>query len=192
MKDYLISMFVDNELDIDEKIEFVETVHDDRFFKEEAVLLLEQEKMLQGDMVATLPHVTIPVVSEKESWDFRSWFLPMTGFVTAMVVVAMVYFQNSAPAPISSPALAEHRFVIYRPDVNKVELVGDFTQWTPVPMEKIGESGYWTTKINLPQGEHRYSYFVDNDQQMPDPTVLAHEQDDFGGVNSIIRVVGSI
>jgi hypothetical protein len=34
MKDYLISLFVDNELNLDKKIEFAETVHSNKFFKE--------------------------------------------------------------------------------------------------------------------------------------------------------------
>jgi len=57
MKDYLISMFVDNELDLDEKIEFVETVHSNKPFKNEAIELLDQEKLLQGDMVTAMPEI---------------------------------------------------------------------------------------------------------------------------------------
>ena len=37
MQDYLISMFIDDELNLDNKIEFVETVHEDRKFKDETV-----------------------------------------------------------------------------------------------------------------------------------------------------------
>lgn len=43
MKDYLISMFIDNELDLDEKIIFVETVHDEQAFKDEAIDLLSRK-----------------------------------------------------------------------------------------------------------------------------------------------------
>jgi hypothetical protein len=37
MLDYLISMFIDDELNLDNKIEFVETVHDDCKLKDETV-----------------------------------------------------------------------------------------------------------------------------------------------------------
>ena len=37
MKDYLISSYIDDELDLDEKIEFVETVHEQVAFKEDTV-----------------------------------------------------------------------------------------------------------------------------------------------------------
>ena len=43
MKGNLISLFIDDELTIDGKVEFVETVHVDRSYKEEAVGLLRQE-----------------------------------------------------------------------------------------------------------------------------------------------------
>ena len=42
MKDYLISSYIDDELDLDEKIVFVETVHAQGPFKDEAVDLLHQ------------------------------------------------------------------------------------------------------------------------------------------------------
>ena len=34
---YLISKFIDNELDLDDKIEFVDRVHEDRVFKDESI-----------------------------------------------------------------------------------------------------------------------------------------------------------
>jgi len=190
MKDYLISMFVDNELNLDEKIEFVETVHSNTPFKDETVELLGQEKLLQGDMVTSMPEVKLPVSRSKKSRIFQLWFAPFAGFATAMALVAAILLLRSAP--VISPEDLQHRFVIYRPDVSKAEIVGDFTRWSPVPMEKIGDSGYWSVTLKLPSGEHRYSYLVDNDRQIPDPTVLTHEQDDFGGENSIIKVVATI
>lgn len=37
MNDQLISLYIDDELDLDEKIVFVETVHEDRNLKDDAV-----------------------------------------------------------------------------------------------------------------------------------------------------------
>lgn len=183
-------MFVDNELNLDEKIEFVETVHSNTPFKDETIELLEQEKLLHGDMVTAMPEVSIPVSPVEKTGLFRLWFVPLAGFAAAMMLVAAVFL--SRPAPVINLAELQHRFVIYRPDVSKAEIVGDFTRWSPVPMEKIGDSGYWTVTLKLPAGEHRYSYLVDNNRQIADPTVLIHEQDDFGGVNSIIKVTAAI
>jgi hypothetical protein len=190
MKDYLISMFVDNELNLDEKIEFVETVHKNKPFKDETVELLDQEKLLQAGMVNAMPEVRAPVYRTEKTGLFRLLFTPIAGFATAMTLVAAFFLLR--PAPVISPGELQHRFVIYNPDVSKTEIVGDFTRWNPVPLEKIGSSGYWSVTLKLEAGEYRYSYLIDNNRQIADPTVLTHEQDDFGGKNSIIKVTTAI
>jgi len=43
---YFISMFMDNELALDEQIEFVKKVHKDEEFYHESMELLEQEKLI--------------------------------------------------------------------------------------------------------------------------------------------------
>ena len=69
MQDYLISMFIDDELDLDNKIEFVETVHEDRNFKDETVGFLRQEKMICSEVVAEVPSVKVQL---KEKTVFPS------------------------------------------------------------------------------------------------------------------------
>jgi hypothetical protein len=190
MKDYLISMFVDDELTLEEKIEFVETVYRNKPFKDETVDLLDQERLLQADMITGMPAHPVPVGGSGKSGLFGFWFAPLTGFAAATVLVAAVLLLRLLPEP--GPDELQHRFVIYRPDASQAEIVGDFTRWSPLPMEKIGESGYWSITLKLPAGEYRYSYLVDNDQQIADPTVLSQEQDDFGGENSIIKIAVTI
>ena len=107
-----------------------------------------------------------------------------------MVLVA-AFFLTYQP-PVENIDEAQYRVVIYRPDVKNAEIVGDFTRRSPIPMEKLGNSGYWSVTLNLPAGEHRSSYLVDNKTQITDPTVQAIEQDDFGGVISIIMIAGTI
>lgn len=188
MEDYLISMFVDDELDLDEKIEFIEIVHENINFKDETVDLLKQEKLLHTDMVTAMPDVSIPEPmpehDQKSGW-FRLWLPPLAGFATAMALVAALFLLR--PPPISSQEEL-HRFVIYRPNADQAEIVGTFTDWSPVALEKIGDSGYWAITLKLPAGEHRYSYLVEDGRQIADPTVLTREQDDFGGENSIIKI----
>ncbi len=185
MKDYLISLFIDNELDLDEKVEFVETVYEDKGFKEEAVELLAQEKVLQADMVSTIPDVRVKVKRRSARSFFEPWLPPLTGFATAVALVAMAFLFRPEQA-VSHDTL--HRFVIYRPGAGQAEIMGSFTGWAPVAMQKVGASGYWSLTLSLPEGEHRYSYLVENGEQIADPTVLTRERDDFGGENSIIKV----
>ena len=51
--------------------------------------------------------------------------------------------------------LTTHRFVLYQPDVNQVEITGSFLGWQAVAMKKSGTSGYWEAILEVPAGEHR-------------------------------------
>ena len=57
MKDYTISLFIDDEMSIDEKIEFVEMVHADAATKDETVGLLQQERLIRDDVTYRIPSV---------------------------------------------------------------------------------------------------------------------------------------
>ena len=54
---YHISMFIDNELDLDEKIEFVNKVHGDEEFYHDSLELLKQEKLIRSEPIAHVPAV---------------------------------------------------------------------------------------------------------------------------------------
>ena len=55
MNHQIISLFIDDELTLNEKIEFVEEVHGSKPFKNEAIELLQQEKLLRSDPVEHIP-----------------------------------------------------------------------------------------------------------------------------------------
>jgi hypothetical protein len=187
MNDYLISMFIDNELDLDEKLEFVEIVHDDRSFKDETVELLRQEKLLRSDAVASFPEVAI---GQERGFSFP-WFrslLRPAGVMGSALAAALIVVFLLISYPRHTDTVVSHRFVIYRPDVTQVELVGSFNEWRRIAMEEIGTSGYWEVKLALPPGEHRFSYVLEGDEKIADPTVTTREQDDFGGENSVLLV----
>jgi hypothetical protein len=182
-------MFIDNELDLDEKIEFVETIHEDKCFTNETIELLNQDKLLQDDMVTIMPKALTPVTSCARPSIFKRLFPPLVGFATALTVMATIFLFRP-DSIVNKEEL--HRFVIYLPDTNQAEIIGSFTDWVPIAMEKLGTSGYWSLNLTIPEGEHRYSYLVDSSIQIADPTVQAREQDDFGGENSIIQVTMAI
>ena len=182
MKDYLISMFIDDELDLDDKIEFVETVHADRLFKDETLDLLVQEKTLRSPVVDRVP--SLRLAPRKKRWRF-AW-RPAGMFAAGLAAAVLVVFLL---LPAKQRLSVAHRFVIYQPGVRQVAITGSFTHWKPVPMRKTGSSGYWEITLELPAGEYRYSYLVEGRQQLADPTVLTREKDDFGGENSVIEVM---
>ena len=178
---YLISKFIDDELDLDDKIEFVDQVHEDRIFKDESIELLEMEKIIRTDVVDRVPPLKVKIKKMRLSFGIR----PLGFLVSAAAAALILFFILSHP--VQNPTTS-HRFVIYRPDVNRAEIAGTFTDWQRIPMNRLGSSGYWDITINLPLGEHRFTYILDGKKRFADPTVPAREFDDFGGKNSIISV----
>ena len=52
--------------------------------------------------------------------------------------------------------------------VDKVELIGDFNDWTPEHMVK-DRSGFWVLVKDLPQGRFRYNYLLNDKKEILDP-----------------------
>ena len=181
----LISKFIDNELDLDDKIEFVGRVHEDRIFKDESIELLGMEKIIRADVVDQIPTFKMKIKKKHFSLGLR----PLGLLVSAAAAAIIIFF--ILLHPVQDPTIS-HRFVIYRPDVTRAEIAGTFTDWRRVPMNRIGSSGYWDITMKLPFGEHRFTYILDGRKRFADPTVPAREFDDFGGRNSIISVESKI
>jgi chromosome partitioning protein len=80
-------------------------------------------------------------------------------------------------------------FVTLYPRAQSVQIAGDFNNWQPDrnPMERVGESGVWQTKIRLPQGKYRYRLVVDGQWQQ-DPYNEQVELNPYGEYNSIVEV----
>ena len=177
----LISMFIDNELDLDDKIGFVERIHEDRVFKDESIELLHMEKIIRADVVDCIPAIKMKMKKKRLPSVFR-W---MGLWVPAAAAILIAFFVLYHPRQLPTNS---HRFVIYRPDVTTAEIAGTFTGWRRIPLNRIGTSGYWDITLRLPGGEHRFTYILDGEKKFADPTVATRELDDFGGQNSIISV----
>jgi len=186
----MISLFMDNELNLEEKHIFVENIRNDTLFYQDCLLFLRQEMLIRSDVVEHVPHADIRMPTNWISM-VKSLFRPALLIPTAIVCL-IVFLTVIPPQTTTSPVASRNRFVIYRPDVSQVEITGSFTGWKRVPLVKIGDSGYWECRFELSSGEHRYAYIIEGNEPVADPTVLAMEMDDFGGMNSIIRVADKI
>jgi chromosome partitioning protein len=80
-------------------------------------------------------------------------------------------------------------FVTLYPRAHSVQIAGDFNNWQPAknPLQKVGNSGVWQTKIKLPAGKYRYRLVVDGQWQQ-DPYNELTESNPFGGFNSVVKV----
>ena len=80
-------------------------------------------------------------------------------------------------------------FRFYRPDVCKVRIAGDFTDWrADLPMQAEG-AGWWTLKTQLPPGEYRFRYLADG-HWFTDFAANGVESSELG-MNSILIVKGN-
>lgn len=183
--EYLASMYIDNELDLDEKIQFVDKISTDAPFYEDTRLLLQQETLLREPPdTSRVPNS--PPMAKTIGDDIRKFLKPLVYAAAGFALAALLLFSHS-PTPVHPP-LKTNRFVLYEPAANQVEVVGSFTGWQRTPMMPIGTSGYWELRLQLQSGEHRFAYILDGTRQLADPTLPVREKDDFGGENSILNV----
>ncbi|MFZ0614723.1 MAG: glycogen-binding domain-containing protein [Desulfobacterales bacterium] len=182
MKSELISLFIDDELGLAEKLTFVETVHAEAVFKDETIALLNQEKLLCLDGVERMPEVQF---TEKRPRRFTRLHL-VYPVATALVALLLLLVYSKPP---QESAKVAYRFVIYQPAANQVEIAGSFSGWKSIPLKRVGTQGYWETTQEVPPGEYRLCYIIEGAKRIPDPTIVAREKDDFGGENSILEVV---
>ena len=183
-----ISMFIDDELDLDEKIDFVKKVHAEEQFYFESIDLLEQEKLLRSDVTAAVPRVSI---KEKSKIFDLQRFVPLLRVAEFGAVAVLVLFFVFSVLPENKPKdkdFVPKRFVIYQPEAQSVQIAGSFTNWNNVPMKMIGPSGYWEIELDVSKGEHRYVFIIGDDRKIADPTILTRERDDFGSENSVLVV----
>ena len=182
--EYLASMYIDDELDLDEKFHFIDKIHNESMFYRTTRELLDQERLLRIVPDTSRVPSSPPRLTRSNDW-LRKALRPIV-YATAGFAAAVLIFY-SAISQVPQPD-ALNRFVIYEPHAHQVELAGSFTEWEAKPMRPVGKSGYWELILRLPLGEHRFAYILDGNRQIADPTVPKREKDDFGGENSILNV----
>jgi len=190
---YLISMYIDNELSIDDKILFVEHVHADQLFMDDTVSFLQQEKALRSSLPERVPDVIPPFMQRPK---FTFWVPKALGvaFAVSLLILVALYLTHRQPPQtvfLPTPAKHQHRFVIYESGIKQVEIAGSFTNWQRIPLQPAGSTGYWEITLEIPPGEHTFSYILDNNKILADPTIPVKEKDDFGTINSILVVEAS-
>jgi hypothetical protein len=189
--EHYISLYIDDELGLEEKMDFLERVHADPTYKDEALSLLGLQKILCQGLVVKPPKPLSTMPPRAISFHRIGLALAATLFcVFAFLAGSALNTNHDTEALITAQLerVKEYRFVIYLEDTESVEIVGSFNNWQKTPLTRKGDSGYWEAVITLPQGEHRYSFLVNGKIPLPDPTVAAKEMDDFGTLNSILDV----
>ena len=188
--DHLISMYIDNELELDEKIRFVNHVFGDSRYRDDAISLLEQEKLLHATLSKTAPETEVEPSRSRFVLPFfnRSFGLALAAGLLLIFSFFLTREFNPPNQVAVEPATVYHRFIVHEEDSRQIEITGSFTNWQRVPLVPTGTNGYWEISLPVPVGEHRYTFIVDGSKFLPDPTVATQESDDFGTTNSILNI----
>jgi hypothetical protein len=73
------------------------------------------------------------------------------------------------------------------PGSERVELMGDFTLWEPVEMER--EESEWVVEVDIPVGTHHFGFVVDGEWFLP-PEAPDAVPDDWGRMNATLVIEG--
>jgi hypothetical protein len=109
--------------------------------------------------------------------------LPQGRYVSAGIRLSRrrpsVWAGSSAPRALyaAEPGAAALRFQV--PKASRVDVVGDWTGWQPVPLERDPD-GQWVLRARLTSGVHRFNLVVDGTRWIV-PDEVAAVQDGFGG-----------
>lgn len=90
--------------------------------------------------------------------------------------------------PVYEPERAEGTLIFEVPDARRVDLVGDWTGWQPVPLRQ-SRRGRWVLEGPVPPGVHRFNLVVDGDRWIV-PDGVTDIDDGFGGRTGLLIVAG--
>ena len=81
-------------------------------------------------------------------------------------------------------------FSVLYPKATNVCIAGDFNNWQPenTHLSQNGQTGRWTTSIEITGGTYKYRYVVDGQWQQ-DPYNNHVEQNPFGEMNSVLEMI---
>ena len=108
----------------------------------------------------------------------------------AVVLLVSVRQLRSGVPQIATAVDDPQVFVQFRLDTpaSRVQLAGTFTNWQPRYDLRESAPGIWTITVPLKQGVHDYSFVVDGQRWVPDPSA-PQIGDGFGGTNSRLALL---
>lgn len=138
----------------------------------------------------------------RRAWGGPAWMpvAALAGAGTLLVVVGLFagYEAGVRAGRSTVPAVAVQapapervlvRFAIKAPDARKVEVVGSFNGWGAKGVQLArGGDGAWVASLQLPKGRYEYTFVVDGQRWVPDPSAAQLVDDGFGGQNAVLEL----
>jgi hypothetical protein len=123
---------------------------------------------------------------------FFAWGMGL-GWVTAALLLGLWLGHGTTPPTVEGkPGATLVRFVVPVTDAQRVEVVGDFTNWSEHIPLAAAAGGLWVGEVKLTPGRYNYVIIVDGERVLADPAAQRQVDDGFGGQNSVLEVEGSI
>ncbi len=76
-------------------------------------------------------------------------------------------------------------FRLERPDAERVSVMGDFSEWEPIEMDRSGNA--WTVRVRVEPGVYHFGFLVDGEWYVPE-SAAGRVTDDFGRENATLVV----
>lgn len=110
---------------------------------------------------------------------------------SAILAYRLAELGAASPAPLYRiSGSGERRIVTFRleaPDADEVVLLGDFTGWEPVPLER--SDGAWTATLRVEPGVYHFGFRMDGAWHVPEDA-SGRVTDDWGRTNATLVVPG--
>ncbi|GAC1419749.1 MAG: hypothetical protein NVSMB53_18650 [Gemmatimonadaceae bacterium] len=102
---------------------------------------------------------------------------------------ARVTASTAIGVPLKTDTVQLVRFVFVDSRAKRIELVGDFNEWTKgaTKLALSGAPGVWAVSVPLTPGRHEYAFIVNGSKWTADPLAIK-SSDDFGTESSVIDV----
>ncbi len=113
----------------------------------------------------------------------RAWLALAAG--VGIVAVGLT-LSRSGPGP-HDDGLKRVRFAVDLPMGEQVALIGDFNDWNPLATPLSRGEGGWSATVPLAPGRYRYTFIVDGQRLLADPSEPMAD-DEFGAPTSVITV----
>ncbi len=191
MKELLISKYIDDQMNLDEKIDFVKEVKKDDGFYSETLEMLNQEKLLTFDVEYPEPlKVRVPIEKKKPVLRYLYPAVAIAAMIVLVFAFALrTYKTNYIRRVAATTNEVTYRFVYYNPSAKSVQIAGSFTNWKKVSMKRIDSTGYWEAYVKLPKnGIYKYNFIINGKKVIHDPTNPVRIYNGFGGVDSVLRL----
>jgi len=124
------------------------------------------------DPVRGVPQTTFASVAIRITGTVHETLMPRRAVTGARIAVQRV-------------GDARRRFEIRGVRASRVEVMGDFTDWSPVSLEAAGDA--WRLEMIVTPGLHRIALRIDGGEWIA-PANIPHATDDLGGIVGLITV----